>query len=108
MSTAAKLLRKYGSIEEIFKQQETIHKMQIHYAKKVQDAIAEHHDRIQLAQQLSVIKCDIAEANTADILQQRAIDQSAFRDICQQLGLTTEQQREWAALIDRLYSHSSK
>ncbi|MCK5809627.1 MAG: flap endonuclease [Cocleimonas sp.] len=108
MSTAAKLLRKYGSIEEIFKQQATIHKMQIRYAKKVQDAIAEHHDRIQLAQQLSVIKCDIDEANTADILQQRAIDQSAFRDICQQLGLTTEQQREWTALIDQLYSHSSQ
>ncbi|HFC92869.1 MAG TPA: flap endonuclease [Leucothrix mucor] len=102
MSTAAKLLRKFGSIEEIFKQQDTIHKMQIRYAKQVQDAIAEHHESIRLAQQLSLIKCDIVEAHTADILQQRSIDQSAFSKIAQQLGLTIEQQQEWLALIGKL------
>lgn len=99
MSTAAKLLRKFGSIEEIFKQQDTIHKMQIRYAKQIQDAIVGHHESIRLAQQLSVIKCDIAEANTADIFCPRTIDQVAFSEICQQLGLTTEQQRKWIALL---------
>jgi 5'-3' exonuclease len=102
MSSAAKLLRKFGTIKEIFKQQDTIHKMQIRHAKRVQDAIAEHHESICLAQQLSIIKCDIAEAHTANILQQRSIDQLAFSEIAQQLGLTIEQQQEWVALIDKI------
>jgi 5'-3' exonuclease len=103
MSTAAKLLRKFGSIEEIFKQQDNIHKMQIRYAKQIQDAIAEHHQSIRLAQQLSRIKCDIAEANTADIFSRRAINQAKFQEICQQLQLTIEQQESWITLIEGLY-----
>ncbi|MCK5918564.1 MAG: flap endonuclease [Cocleimonas sp.] len=108
MSTAAKLLRKFGTIEELFKQQDTIHKMQIRHAKQIQDAIAKHHERICLAQQLSLIKCNISEANTAAILRQRSIDQQEFNKICQQLGLTIEQQKQWLVLVDKLHTRSNK
>jgi 5'-3' exonuclease len=103
MSTAAKLLRKFGSIDEIFAQQNDIHKMQIHGAKQIQNAIIEHHDIIRLAQKLSVIKCDIAEVDSKNILQKRTINYPAFSKLCQQLQLPEERQTQWFNLIEALY-----
>jgi 5'-3' exonuclease len=98
MSTAAKLLRKFGTIETLFEQQKNIHTLQILHAQHIQDAIETHHDSIRIAQQLSRIKCDIADANTADILQKRSIDPTAFHQLCQQLQLSLEQQEQWITL----------
>lgn len=98
MSTAAKLLRKFGTIEEILKQRKTIHNMQIRHAKQIQDAIEIHQKMLLISQQLSVIKCNIPEANTVDILQKRAFDHSAFNQLCEQLQLPLEQQKKWLKL----------
>ncbi len=103
MSTAAKLLRKFGDIETLLARQSEIHTLQIRYAQQIQDAIAEHHDTIRLAQQLSVIHCDIKDAETDAILAKRRFKPAIFSKLCQQLQLTQEQQKQWQILIARLY-----
>lgn len=101
MTTAANLLRKFGSIKEILKHQKDIHKMQIRYAQQVEDAIFEHQDTLLIAQQLSLIKQDIAEAKTQHIFKQRSICHAEFNQLSQQLQLTKQQQ--WTTLIESLY-----
>ena len=103
MSTAAKLLRKFGSIDGIFAQQNQLHKMQIRSAKQIQEAIITQHDMIRLGQQLSIIKCDITEVNSENILDKRSIDYSAFSKLCQQLQLNEERQMQWLNLVKTLY-----
>jgi len=103
MSTAAKLLRKFGNIDGIFAHQAELHKMQIHHAKQIQDAIAEQQDIIRLGQQLSLIKCDIAEVNSENILQKRSINYATFAQLCRQLQLSEERQMQWISLIETLY-----
>ena len=100
MSTAAKLLKKFGTIEGIFEHQNDIHKMQIRHAKKIEDAIIKYQNTIRLAQQLSLIKCDIEEVNIDDIFKQRVIDDVAFNELCQQLQLTKEEQQQWVKLMN--------
>ncbi|HIO92598.1 MAG TPA: flap endonuclease [Leucothrix mucor] len=103
MSTAAKLLRKFGDIETLLARQSEIHKMQIRYSQQIQDAISEHHESIRLAQQLCLIRCDIEEANSDEILKSRKFSQDAFTDLSEQLQLTKDQQKQWRILIERLY-----
>lgn len=108
MSTAARLLRKFGSIEEIFKHQKEIHKIQIRYAKQMEEAISEYQDTIRLAQQLSLIKCDIAEAKTECIFKQRSICHPEFEKLSEQLQLTESHKKQWVTLIETLYPASLK
>ena len=103
MSTAAKLLRKFGDIDTLFERQSNIHTMQIRHAKQIQEAISEHHDTIRLAQQLSLIHCDIAEADTPAIFDQRTFNHTNFHQLCEKLQLTNKQQEQWRILIATLY-----
>ncbi len=104
MATAAKLLRKFDSIDGIFTHQNSIHRMQIRYAKKIQDALIKYRERVYLARQLSLIKCDIEEANTEDIFNKRTICYAKFAHLCKQLGLTAEQQKQWITLIESYHT----
>lgn len=108
MSTAAKLLRKFGDIETLFERQSEIHTMQIRYAQQIQDAICKHHKTIRLAQQLTLIQCDIEEANNDELLKSWRFSHDAFVDLCEQLQLSNNQQKQWLILIERLYPDKMK
>lgn len=99
MSTAAKLLRKFGSIEAMLKRHTEIPKMHIRYAQQLHDEIMLSQKTLHLAQQLTAIKRDITEANTAAIFHQPILQHSAFKTLCQQLLLTDEEQEKWIVLM---------
>lgn len=102
MSTAAKLLIKFGDIETLLARQDEIHKLQIRYAQSIQEAIKAHHDTILIAQQLSRIICDIPAANTHTIFNKPRIT-PLFDQVCDQLQLSTELRLQWKTLMGRLY-----
>jgi 5'-3' exonuclease len=102
MSTAAKLLRKFGSIEAMLKRHNEIPKLQIRYAKQLHDAIMTSQKTLHLAQQLTVIKRDIAEANPAAIFQPPILQPTAFKTLCQQLVLSNETEEKWIMLMKQM------
>ena len=103
MSTAAKLLRKFHDIDTLFEQQSEIHKMHIRHAMQIQEAIASHHDSIRLAQKITLIQCNIEDANSEDILKPRKFSSDRFTALCEQLRITKDLQKQWRILIERLY-----
>jgi len=52
---------------------------------------------------LSIIHCDIEEADTQAIFAKRPFNHAKFQQLCEQLQLTENQQAQWQILIATLY-----
>jgi len=97
MSTAAKLLRKFGSIEQLFTRIDEVSEMQIRGAVRIKELILEHKDTIRLSRKLTEIICDIEEVNKSDFSISK-IDTLSLKTICNQLNLSKELTNKWIQL----------
>ena len=97
MSTAAKLLRKFDTLEELFLRVDEIADMQIRGAVRIQNLILEHQERILLSRKLTGIVCDIEEVSTIDfVIKPRKSPQ--LISLCNQLNLSPESTNKWLNL----------
>ena len=103
MSTAAKLLRKFGDIETLLARIEEVQHLPIRYAKQIQAQLIQDQAMLLIAQQITTIKCDIDATKTTKILQSSPISKPKFKTLCTQLQLTQEQQTQWLSLIATRY-----
>ncbi|MEZ5477241.1 MAG: 5'-3' exonuclease H3TH domain-containing protein [Thiolinea sp.] len=95
MATAAKLLRRFGDIDNLFANLHLVGNMQIHGAKRLQQLLTEHQDTVRLARQLTGIEYSIAGLPQA--LQRRAPDQQRLQELCELLNLPEQQMTQWQA-----------
>ena len=97
MSTAAKLLRKFENIEQLFSRVDEISNMQIRGAVRVQQLISEHQETIRLARRLTEIVCDIETVSENDFELKRT-DSTELLTLCNQLNLSAESTDQWLKL----------
>ena len=96
MSIAAKLLKRFGTIDKLFEQLDQVGQMQIHGAKRVQKLLAEHQATVRLSRQLTGIECNIA--NIPNDLKRRPKDLAKLQALCELLGYSEEQYEYWAII----------
>lgn len=103
MSTAGKLLRRFETLEGLLANVSEISTMQIRGAARIQQLILDYQDRILLSRQLTGIVRDIEEVSPHDF-NISAIDTMAFKSICNQLNLSSEEQNKWQQLHQKILS----
>lgn len=96
MATAAKLLKRFGSLDNLLANLEQISSMQVVGAKRLQQLVNQHQATIRLARQLTVINCQVPEIPLD--LTRKAKDFHRLQELCDLLKLSQEQYELWAAI----------
>lgn len=97
MSTAAKLLRKFDNLEQLFFKANEISEMQIRGAVRIQGLIVEYQESIKLSRKLTEIICNI-ESVSENCFQIKQCDSSNLSALCYQLNLSKESTEAWLKL----------
>jgi len=103
MATAAKLLRRFDTLEQLLASISQISGMQIRGATRIQQLIQDHQDTILLARQLTGIECHIEDTSTQQFKIQPANDEQ-LQLLCEQLELSKETYSKWSTLNQELIS----
>lgn len=93
MATAAKLLKKFNSIDRLLSRIPEIGQMKISGAKRLQKLVEEHQSTVRLARQLTQIHCTVPDVPLD--LRRGEKDLPRLRELCQHLGLTEQQFKLW-------------
>lgn len=96
MSTAAKLLKRFGSLDNMLANLEQIGSMQVLGAKRLQQLITQHQATIRLARQLTTINCQVPELPPD--LSRQTKDLVRLQELATLLKLSQEQYELWAAV----------
>jgi len=96
MATAAKLLKKFGTIDQLLENIEAISGMKIRGAGRIQELVQEHQDIIRLSRKLTHIE------RNADIpypeLSPGKPDQAALQELLTHLRFSPAQMKRWNEL----------
>ncbi len=93
MSMAAKLLKRFGTLDNMLNNIPLIGQMQVHGAKRLQLLVHEHQATIRLARQLTGIDCNVPDIPLD--LRRGTKDLERLQALCTQLGLSAQQQQLW-------------
>jgi DNA polymerase I len=102
MATAARLLRRFGTLDALLADVAAISTMQIRGAKRIAALLDEHRDTVNLARQLTGIRCDIEDVPADLDLTPVAPDRAALGMLMDTLGIVGTRRVRWQALVDRL------
>ena len=93
MATAAKLLKRFGSLDNLLAHSDQIGSMQILGAKRLQQLIQQHQATVLLARQLTTINCQVPDL--PQDLSRKAKDPAKLQILCDLLKLSSEQHELW-------------
>ncbi len=96
MSTAAKLLQKFSSVEVLLSRIPEIGQMKTRGAKRLQGLVEEHQASVRLARQLTEIHCAVPDVPVD--LQRKDKDLVQLQVLCERLGLTEQQFNLWSEI----------
>lgn len=96
MATAAKLLKRFGDIDNMLANIEIIDSMQVRGAKRLQQLITDHQDAIHLARKLTQINCQVPDLTTD--LRRQPKQPEKLAELCDLLMLSDEQYQQWLAI----------
>jgi 5'-3' exonuclease len=96
MSTAAKLLKRFGSLDNILANPEQIGSMQVLGAKRIQQLVIQHQETIRLARQLTTINCQVP--NITQDLSRKPKDLAKLQELCTLLKFSNEQYQLWTTI----------
>ncbi len=101
MATAAKLIKRFENLENLFANTEKISSMNLRGASRLQTLIESHIEIIKLARKLTQIECDIEEIDR-NVFKIGSMDLIAFHSLSEQLKLSLKQQNLWIELLHTL------
>ncbi|MFI0399016.1 MAG: 5'-3' exonuclease H3TH domain-containing protein [Thiolinea sp.] len=96
MSTAAKLLKRFGSLDNLLANLEQVSSMQVLGAKRIQALIKQHEDIVHLSRKLTMINCQVPDVPSD--LGRKSKDLDQLQELCTLLKLSHEQYELWAAI----------
>jgi len=96
MATAAKLLKRFGRLDNLLANREQIGSMQVRGAKRLQALVTEHQDTLRLARQLTGVHCAVPDVPSD--LSRQAPDPAKLEALCAQLQLPAERYTHWLNL----------
>ncbi len=97
--TAARLLRKYESLENLRRHLGEVDKMKFRYAARVQQSLLEHEAMLDIYLQLTRINCEIDAMRDVDITR-RAPDADRLAAMMQAQALGDARCRRWQDYLD--------
>ena len=98
MTTAARLLNKFESIEGLLANIDAIGNMKIRGAKRIQTLVKQHQEMILLCKKLTKIKCDAEILNTGFALERGACDFTDLEMLFDELGFGRLRREKWQQL----------
>ena len=93
MATAAKLLKRFGTLENLLANTGDIATMQIRGAVLIRDRIRQYRDTILLARQLTGIRDHLSDL--PDNLTRGPVDPAQLEQLCRQLNLESSCHQRW-------------
>ena len=99
MTTAARLLTKFETIEGLLENIGAISGMGIRGAKRIQGLIEEHQDTIRLCKKLTEIKCDAEPLNGSVELQRNQCDDAELEKLFCEIGFGNLRRERWGRLL---------
>jgi 5'-3' exonuclease len=99
MGIAAKLMRRFGSIDRLYDEFELVAKMQIRGAKRVQSLLDEHRDTIALARQLTHCLHVDGLPTSCDHLRPQQADFVALDELLDEIRLPAQQRERLVAAL---------
>jgi len=99
--TAAKLLQKFGSIDNLLSRTPEIGDSKLRGAKRIQSLVEEYRDAIHLSRQLTTIDCHVPIDEHRGLGRMPA-DRQKLEDLFDLLQLTQGRRRRWISLIERV------
>lgn len=99
MTTAARLLNKFETIEQLLENIPAIADMKIRGAKRIKDLIEAHQDDIILCKKLTAIECDAKISAGSYDLQRNQCDHSDLQQLFEELGFGNLRRERWQRLV---------
>ncbi len=99
MTTAARLLTKFETIEGLLENISAISDMGIRGAKRIQGLIEEHQDTILLCKKLTEIKCDAETISDDFELQRSQCDYAELDELFTDIGFGNLRREKWKKLL---------
>ena len=97
--TAARLLKKYDTLDNLLQNLEEVGKMKFRYAAAVQRSLLEHRERLQVGVQLTRINCELAEMQQVETSRQPA-QVGAMRQMMEQHGFEPARVERWNRYLE--------
>ena len=101
--TAARLLRKYDTLENLCRHLHEVGDMKFRYAARVQRSLLDHQAMLDTYLRLTRINCDIDAMKDVEITRRKA-DPDRLADMMQAQDMGDARRRRW---LDYLSSHGS-
>lgn len=98
MATAAKLLNKFSSLDELLKNVHKISEMKIRGAKRIQGLVADHEEELLLYKKLTKIHCEV-ELDDSVTLKRNMPDFSMLNDLFEELNFSAFQREKWMRFL---------
>ena len=98
MTTAARLLNKFDTIDILLQNIPSISDMKMRGAKRIQGLIEEHQDMILLCKKLTEIKCDAETSYGSYDLSRSQCDFTEMQELFDELGFGNLRRERWKKL----------
>ncbi len=98
MATAAKLLNKFSSIDELLKNIHKVSEMKIRGAKRIQSLIADHEEELLLYKQLTEIHCEV-KLDDEVTLKRNMPDFTMLSDLFDVLNFSEFRREKWMRFL---------
>ena len=98
MATAAKLLNKFSSLDELLLNIDKISDMKIRGAKRIQGLIDDHQEELQLYRKLTEIHCEADLGKTVE-LKRKTPDFTMLNDLFEQLDFGNFRREKWMRFL---------
>jgi len=102
MATAARILRKFGDLEQVFADLDGVARLHIRGAARLSGLIREHEHEIRMARRLTGIHCDIEDLPADLDIRPTGPDRAALDALFELLNFDGPRRVRWEALLDRL------
>ncbi len=99
MTTAARLLSKFETIENLLDNIGAISEMKIRGAKRIQSLVDEHQEMIRLCKKLTEIKCDAESLHGDYTLSRGPCDYADLDELFNEIGFGNIRREKWKRLM---------
>lgn len=101
IKTAAKLLKRFGDVENLLEHVQEVGEMKFRGAQRIQRLLEEHAEAVRIARRLTDVKTE-ADIDPRIDLARGEPDIEALEALFDQLGFGEPRRRRWAELLERI------
>ena len=99
MTTAARLLNKFETIEQLLQNIPSIADMKIRGAKRIKELVDAHQEDILMCKKLTAIECNASMSHSTFSLRRAACDHSGLQTLFDEIGFGKLRRERWQRLI---------